>query len=744
MKKTRFRKLLAVVVACVAAVVIVARLIRPSGPYNVLLITLDTTRADHLGCYGYEAAITPAIDSLAKNGVLFERAYTCVPLTLPAHATMMTGLQPPEHGLRINGANSLSPSATTLAELLKDQGYMNGAFVSSWVLNGKFGLNQGFDRYEDVDTDAGEGEDGVSQMGVDFSQEYPYRKGAETANAAIEWLKSICAAKEQKPFFCWLHLYDPHYPYHQHPRQFATRFDTAYDAEIAYVDLQIGKIMSFLKGAGKAKNTLIIIVGDHGEGLGEHGEGTHGFMLYDSTIRVPMIFSMPGVVPQGIRVTPAVSIADLFSTILEVLEIKDVSEPLSVVPGTVGLRYPGSSIAALFDGDELEEPVLYAESDQPYIAYRWSPVRSLVTPDWKYVRSPRVELYDREGDPDELMNLAVRYPERVREMEQLLLFVEDRMSEGQVGTLQLTAEERRRLESLGYASGGTEITPRRVGKELPDIKDMIEVFGMDMQVRTRAMDGDMGKETLALCRKMVELSPESPKLHNKLGIMLMQDEQHKQALDHFESALQLQPGYPDPQVNMGIAHYRLGDYDKAIECYSAALASAPDNIFAHNNLSVTLLRLRRYKEAASHCREAIRGNPQYATAYKNLADALAGLGEDAEAVKNYLRALELNPGWVQAMQSAAWLLSVSADSLVRDPVRALPLAWEACEQTSHRDARCLDTLAAAYAAKGNFEKASEYAGKAAAVAGDALGAAIRCRLKLYRARRPYIWVVDHE
>jgi len=378
-----------VVCACVALLAAAGGLAwRRFGPaagrLNVLLITLDTTRADRLGCYGYAAGLTPALDRLAAAGAVFDSARCNVPITLPSHATMMTGLLPPEHDLRVNSRKALPDGVTTLAGIMSTRGYRTAAFVASPVLAAKFGLSRGFRTYDDA-----------MPLGeiTDADPEVKRRRGDNVADAATAWLRRNGA----RPFFCWVHFYDPHYPYSPHKDIFGERFaNTPYDAEVAFMDMQVGRVLGCLSDIGESGRTLVIAVGDHGESLGGlHAEPRpcHGYMLYEQTLRVPMIFSMPGRVPSGLRISDPVSLQDLFSTVLVALGIHDQTQGC------------GRDLTPLFHGGTIPFSPCYAETEFP-ANLGWSPQQVLVDGRWKYVRTPRTELYDLLADPLELTNRA--------------------------------------------------------------------------------------------------------------------------------------------------------------------------------------------------------------------------------------------------------------------------------------------------------------------------------------------------
>ena len=309
---------------------------------SVLLITLDTTRADRLGCYGYEPGRTPALDGLAARGVLFEQAFAQAPLTLPSHATMMTGRYPREHGLRVNGRGRLGGHHPTLASLFKERGYHTGAFVGSYALDSRFGLDRGFDVY--VDDMSSEGE----------SPPFELRAGVVT-DRALEWL----AAGKRQPFFCWVHYFDPHDPYFP-PKAFRGDDMDPYDGEIAYVDSQVRRLLDWLERSGWMRRTVVIVVGDHGESFGEHRESGHTDFLYDTNLHVPLIFAHPTLAVGGGRVGGVVEVADLFPTIVQLVGLKLPKDVLS------------RSLADALGGGKLEPRVAYSESLYLFSAFGWA------------------------------------------------------------------------------------------------------------------------------------------------------------------------------------------------------------------------------------------------------------------------------------------------------------------------------------------------------------------------------------
>jgi len=416
--------------------------------YNVVFISLDTVRRDHIGAYGDAAAETPAIDALAARGFRFDHAITPVPITLPSHATMMTGLYPPRHGVRDNGLYRLAPEHTTLAERLRGAGYETAAFVGCFVLDKRFGLDQGFDTY---DFEVGEG--GYFPSNFDFNQ----RSAGAVTGSALRWLGARRGAGDGKPFFMWLHYFDAHVPYAS-PLGNLPRFaGRPYDAEITYVDQSIARLIEELDRAGLRERTLVVVVADHGEGLGEHDESTHGLFVYDATLRVPFILSCPGLF-RGAHTDRerAVSLVDLRPTIEDLLGL----EPEAGQDG-VSLVRSGSGAGR----------TLYIETMMAFHAARCSPLYGVRRIEDKFIDAPEPEYYDLAADPRELQNLAAENRPAAAELSGTLdeLRAAWQASTAPGGAREMSEEESERLRSLGYlSSAGAPDTGN-----LPDIKAMM-------------------------------------------------------------------------------------------------------------------------------------------------------------------------------------------------------------------------------------------------------------------------------
>src|SRR5216683_1085976 len=353
----------------------------PVGAPNVVVITIDTLRADHLGCYGYKQIRTPNIDALAADATRFERAYTAVPVTLPSHTVMFTGTYPMLSGMHDFAANKLNPTQPTLASVLKEHGYATAAVIGSAVLDSRFGLNRGFDFYYDHFDFNRLQESNLEEM---------ERPGNVVADLALDWLGKNYHSK----FFLWMHLYDPHFPYRP-PAPFSEQYkDRPYDGEIAFADAQVGRLIAFLKAKDLYRNTLIVLSGDHGESLGEHGEKTHGFFIYNATLHIPVIIHLPQTTSSLKTISGVVSLVDLTPTVLQTLKVD--------LPAQV----QGRSLLPLMTAKTEEESrSVYAETFLPRLHFNWSELRSVETEKYQFIEAPKPELYDLSRDPGETQNL---------------------------------------------------------------------------------------------------------------------------------------------------------------------------------------------------------------------------------------------------------------------------------------------------------------------------------------------------
>ncbi len=735
-------------VVTLLAVLLAAHAVRADGAPNVLLVTLDTTRADHLGCYGASGALTPALDGLAARGTLFEQAYTPSPMTLPAHATIMTGLEPPEHGLRVNGRSVLAPGIPTLAEILAARGYRTGAFVAAFVLNRRFGLDRGFATYDDDLT-------GARKQTVD-EQLSVYRPGDRVVDAALGWLDH--AADPGAPFFAWVHLYDPHYPNYSNDDLDGTRFAgvASYDAEVAFMDRQVGRLLDFLDRRGLRDDTLVIAIADHGEGLGNHGEQEHGYLLNEEVLRVPFIVSLPKIVRAGHRVGAVVSSVDVLPTTLDLLGIAHASDGR------------GRSLRAGLAGEAIPSIPSYAETDLPFTVFGWSPLRSLTTERWKFVRTSRPELYDRLADRAERTNLEPDQPRTAEALAQELTSLEGGLR-NTAPALDAAVDEdaRRRLEALGYIDGASASAASTGGERLRDVKDMLAVKRMGAELATGLATGrlDMA-QAIGIGRELVRRSPESATFHARLGALLVKTGQLDAAAPELAEAVRLQPDHAEArsnlghvlvrqgkfadavvqlteatrlrpelaeaQLGLGLAENGRGNQAEALVAFERAVALDPASADAHLHLGNALARQDRRLSAAREYRAALAARPDFALAHLSLA-TLLGRGDLLdEALTHAREATRLAPEIAAAHDQLGRLLveNGQTDEAIAAFTTAVRLAPETPEFR--------DDLAAAYAAAGRSDDAltagREALAKAQAAGRDGLVRDITRRLAFYQRR----------
>lgn len=550
----------------------------PEGRPSFLLISLDTTRADRLGCYGFARAATPNLDRWAAEGALFENAATPVPVTLPAHASLLTGLVPNRHGVRNNGTYRLAEQLPTLATLLASAGYDTAAVVGAVVLDRQYGLARGFARYDDR------------------IERTPELESAERDAASVTDAALAAAGSLRKPFLLFVHYYDPHAHYRPPPPFSETFRDSPYDGEIAYVDREIGRLRRGLEARGLLEETVVLVTADHGEGLGEHGEATHGLLLYQSTLRIPLILVAPGRVPAGVRSGVFARLTDVLPTLLELAGVAAPSglDGRSLLPALRTASRPTE-----------QPPWLLLESDYGYEAYGWAPLRGVTDGRWKWIRAPRPELYDLATDPHERTDLAGREAEAAAKLEATWreLFREDARTrpalEGPHATA--TSERLRDLASLGYLSA-----PGRppAGKEtLPDPKDVLGTLEQ-VDLARRLLRRGRPSEAAALLERVVQATPSNVTALFLLGSAYAKAGLPLRAVPPLEAAAALAPHDANVQFELGAARLAAGDAQRAVLAWQSALALAPRHVEAAVDLVDVLLQLGKVAEATQALRQA--------------------------------------------------------------------------------------------------------------------------------------------
>ena len=624
-----------------------------SRPQNFLLITIDTLRADRLSCYDKRFVSTPNIDSLAEKGVLFARAFAHTPTTLPSHASMLVGATPLYHGIHENSQFILKDEFLTLAEHLKTFGYSTAAFVGAFPLDSRFGLNQGFDVYDD-------------QYGHPGSQTFSYveRRAEVVVNRSLKWLKS-----QHSPWFLWLHVYDPHQRYDP-PEPFKNNYPGhPYEGEVAYVDHCLGKIFEYLDLNQLSEKTLIILTSDHGEGLGEHGEKTHGYFAYNPTLHVPMILSFPGLKPGKIKKN--VCHSDIFPTACEILDIK--------IPD----RLQGFSLVPAIRGKELPNRKIYFESLYPFYSRNWAPLRGFLNQNIKYIDLPIPEVYDLEKDFPEQNNLASS-KNRAFYNKELNDFIQNHSLADQNQPLKkIDPDTLRKLKSLGYVAGTPHHSPKKTYTSKDDLKTLLPYQNKLME-SMRAYDREdyeAGKNILqGIIEERKDLSqayaylaeihkktndiesavkvlehgcehnPENFQLMQTLGITLVEAGRFEQAINILYQSLDIIDYDPEVWNYLGVAYWNQGQFEKAESAYNKVLEWDDNYPVVFNNLgalylsrSVKLKNSEDLSSAVEYFNQALKLDPKYAEAYNGLGTAYGQAGQLNRAMIFWEKALECNP-----------------------------------------------------------------------------------------------------
>ena len=605
----------------------------PSGPFNLLLLTLDTLRADRLGCYGYPQAETPHLDRLASESVRFEEAISPVPSTLPSHATILTGLFPQAHGVRDNGTFLLSDDHVTLTELLKGAGYDTAAFVSSFVVDSRFGLAQGFETYFDFDEDATASRQGMGRLAV------VQRVGGETAEHALEWL----SRERESPFFLWVHLYDPHAPF-EAPEPYGSRFaERPYDGEVAYTDAVVGEILDRLDTLGAKENTLVMVVGDHGESLGEHGEAYHSWFIYDATLKVPFLARLPGVLAPGAVIEEQVRLADLAPTALELLGIpKEQWEGMQ-----------GTSLAPWLTEGRREHLPAYSESLVAHLQFGWGELRAIRERGFKYIEAPRPELYDLGADPGEMKNLvsdketiALQLKGRLDRLEEEL-----QRGDGELERVNVDAETMRKLQSLGYVAAPQQAGSSRALGAI-DPKDRIGDY-RELTAAMEVFDSVKPEEAIAIFAPLARKLPTHRLVHYRLGQAYLDKGDYPRAIGELELALDLAPESSEARADLtegyitsnyyflGLSHKRAGTYEEAVRYFEKAIAMS-DHALSHWQLGELMLERGRNAEGVEQLRLA-RAASDDAEDLQAIGSSLARNGQLEDALGAFAEASRLDP-----------------------------------------------------------------------------------------------------
>ena len=624
---------------------------------NVILITIDTVRADHIGCYGAKDVKTPTLDGLARDGVVFERAISQVPLTWPSHAAILTGTYPFQNGVQDFTGQPLDPRFRSVAQVFKQQGYATGAVVSAFVLDRSWGLSRGFDFYDDAFS-----AETFRQKDIGLVD----RKAGESVTHAISWLRK----PTRRPFFFWLHLYDPHSPYDP-PEPFRTQYHShPYDGEIAYADHELGRLIAWLKQSRLYDRTAIVVLSDHGESLGEHGEKEHGFFVYNSTVHIPLIVKPPagsGFRPG--RVSAPVETVAVAPTLTRLAGMKDEIQKQFPHPGLLG------------DKAQSEDSA-YSESFYAFSSFGWSPLHALQTSRYHYIEAPTRELYDVIADPQETNNLAPQQTATVAVLEDKLqaLLRQNPFKPGEAGTSGLSPDALEKLRALGYVAYRSPVSPEALAAGLADPKSKLWEFNAILEAGDAFQTGDfhVGETLLA---QVQERDPQMYIVPFMLGEADTRQQKWEEASAAFQRCLQLNPTFDQAMTGLSRVLMYLAKPAEAAQWARNALEQNPANYRAWYQLG--LVESKTDKNAAIADYEkgvAIQGSfaplrrdlgmlyfqqQNYAEAAKNLAKA-AELGVDdpplynflgisyghtnrlAKAVESYKYALKLDPKLAEA------------------------------------------------------------------------------------------------
>ena len=663
-----------------------------SRDLNVLLISVDTLRQDHLGCYGYEIVKSPNIDRLSEGGYTFDDALASVPLTLPSHSSALTGLYPISHGVRDNTKFRLALEFETLAEVLSGRGYMTGGFVGSFVLDSRYGLDQGFDFYED---DMSRG-----SQGSDFM--FPERTADLVNAAAMKWFEDV-----EEPYFAFVHYYDPHTPYEPPGRLAVTYADRPYDGEIEFADTEMGKLLAYLEERGLLDNTLIVFMSDHGEGLGEHSEDAHGVLVYESTLKVPLIIHMPeGAGPGGLMGAPAripdtVRLIDIFPTVLDILGIDARS----------GLD--GRSLVPLMKGHSLPPEATYFESLYAYFAYRWSPLKGVRLNQWKYILAPREELYNVEQDPGELRNHIDAEQEIAGQMSVALgRMLEREVAPEEASGVSLNADEIARLRALGYIAGGSTELPEPADVSGADPKDMMAHVNAYLSPGENAFNVRDFEKALVYFKRLAEVDPDNPQAHLHTARTYFMLGRYDEAKVKFYRALEIDSTESQAYFQLGNIAQAEDDIDAALELYERSLHFMPGSPEALANIGAALMQKGHADSAEVRLKQALEVDPKSPTALLNLGVVYNSREMYEEAIECYRNLLAVEPGNISAITNIAGLYVKmgNPDSTLAYFLRA--------ESIAPGDPQVLFNVGNSYRQMGMNKEAGEYYEKVLAMQPD--------------------------
>ncbi len=558
--------------------------VKGNNSLNIIVFTLDTTRADKISAYGYKYRTTPNMDKLAEKGVIFLNARTSVPLTLPSHCSIFTGTYPLYHKVRNNGNYFLNKKIITLAEVLRNNGFTTAAIVSAFVLDSRYGINRGFDYYDDN-----------IKPQVNSGDWQPERRAKRIYELFSKWFDN----NSEKHFFVWLHFYDPHMPYDPPEDKYIMDYDDPYDGEIAYMDHYIGEIIKLLRKKGVLKNTLLVFAGDHGEAFGEHKEIGHGVFCYEETLKVPFIMYAPSALPVHRVVKRDVNLIDLMPTVLDILNIK--------IPRQV----EGKSLVPLIEGKKTKKRLFYFETFQPFEDLGCAPLYGIFDGTYKYIELPEPELYNILKDKDEKHNLYYKEYKVAKDLKKELhtLIKKDENSSGFDSKKSVSYSEREKLASLGYVSTVRTYDPK---EKLPDPKDKVDSEVFLLKAKKKISDGEI-REAINLLKKSVEINSKNISAYTVLGDVYLREGKVKEAMAIFNEAMKENPGDIRIKIKYATSLILLKQYMKVITLFKTIKNSEKDPLnmsIVYGLIGLSYERLSDIKKAVIFYKKALKVSPK--------------------------------------------------------------------------------------------------------------------------------------
>ncbi len=639
---------------------------------NIILISLDTTRADHLSCYGYKVETSPNIDSVAKDGILIRNVISQVPLTLPSHASVFTGLLPIHHKIRDNGGYYLERKNKTIAEILSENDYFTIGFIGSFVLNSKWGIGKGFKIYDD-------------KIEENIYRSYSFLSIERSADIVVKRALDILKKnKIKEPFFLFMHFFDPHAPYKNHP-EFHLKLDLPYDQEIAFMDKHIGFFISYLKDIGLYDKSLIILFGDHGEGLGEHNEIGHGMFLYDSTLKVPLIIKLPYSMNKGMEVKQQVQLIDLMPTIFDLVGVKE------------SIKLDGKSFVNSIIKNNNSNEFAYSETYYPFIHYGWSPLFSIRSNYFKFIYAPKRELYDIKNDPEELKNISATNSKITEDYYSILMQYANNNLMQFNKPAQLSIEEQEKLIALGYI--GKSVSPE-IKNKLADPKDKIELIKQMEKAKEFYYKGN-GDQAINIIKSIVDKDKNMMGAWFLLGECFAKNKDYNSAILAFKEVIRIDPQNSFALFNLGIAYQKIQNYKEAIFWYKKAIDVDKSFFKAYVNLGEVLYFSRQFNESFDYLSRALKLRSGLAEVHNYLAGIYLQRNDLEKAKENIIIAKKINSD-LPLLNFHLGLLDEKENKLA-EAIQAYKKEYE-INPNNHS---ALNNLGIVYAKKGMYDEAED-------------------------------------